>query len=383
MIEGKEGKRLGNGMQNELVDDGTGVDTREIELAPQILNSHTMKRIKEELNAGIQFCASLQKAINDTTNFMVKNNQKYGFGLGPNSSSTATATKAIGQNGSKQPPQQHSAKTTTSAPVVPATEPPNPYMGSSTLRKLRKSSIPIAFSPLTVNNSLIKEQLKLPSDINYMKQVDEKGTRVISKKESCRRAFEISRWRQLNVGDLAAAKLQSRDMWILCKVMSTWKPPSDMSYVDIIEMPAPRRDNVLAEVLIKDADSEDAPQQRIARNLILPLPRKLLEAAEWGFRAKKSTRVYAVYPETSSLYAATVVDNTTYCRKDEDIIVVEFEGDEDEFGALPQRHVPARFVTLIPAEMGGGDGPQKKKRKGGAGGGSGGTGNGKKQKAEK
>jgi hypothetical protein len=32
MIEGKEGKRLGNGMQNELVDDGTGVDTREIEV---------------------------------------------------------------------------------------------------------------------------------------------------------------------------------------------------------------------------------------------------------------------------------------------------------------------------------------------------------------
>ena len=99
---------------------------------------------------------------------------------------------------------------------------------------------------------------------------------------------------------------------------------------------------MLAEVLIKDADSDDAPQQRLSRNLILPLPKTLLEAAEWGFRAKKGTRVYAVYPETSSLYAATVVDNTTYCRKDEDIIVVEFEGDEDEYGVLPQRHVSAR-----------------------------------------
>ena len=32
MIEGKEGKGMGNGMQNELVDDGMGVDTREIEV---------------------------------------------------------------------------------------------------------------------------------------------------------------------------------------------------------------------------------------------------------------------------------------------------------------------------------------------------------------
>ena len=32
MSEGKEGKGMGNGMQNELVDDGMGVDTREIEV---------------------------------------------------------------------------------------------------------------------------------------------------------------------------------------------------------------------------------------------------------------------------------------------------------------------------------------------------------------
>ena len=43
-----------------------------------------------------------------------------------------------------------------------------------------------------------------------------------------------------------------------------------------------------------------------------------------------------------------VVDNTTYCRGNDDIIVVEFDGDEDEDHTIPQRHIPSRFVTLIP-----------------------------------
>lgn len=44
--------------------------------------------------------------------------------------------------------------------------------------------------------------------------------------------------------------------------------------------------------------------------------------------SKKGSRVYAMYPHTTSLYSATVIDNTTYCRQDDDIIVVEFDGDE-------------------------------------------------------
>ena len=45
-------------------------------------------------------------------------------------------------------------------------------------------------------------------------------------------------------------------------------------------------------------------------------------------RYKKGTRVYAMYPKTTSLYCATAVDNTTYCRGEDDIAVVEFDGDE-------------------------------------------------------
>ena len=45
-------------------------------------------------------------------------------------------------------------------------------------------------------------------------------------------------------------------------------------------------------------------------------------------RIKKGSRVYAMYPQTTSLYSATVIDSTTYCRDDDDVIVVEFDGEE-------------------------------------------------------
>ena len=38
-----------------------------------------------------------------------------------------------------------------------------------------------------------------------------------------------------------------------------------------------------------------------------------------------------MYPRTTSLYPATVVDNSTYCRGDDNIVVVEFDGDEGTF----------------------------------------------------
>ena len=59
-----------------------------------------------------------------------------------------------------------------------------------------------------------------------------------------------------------------------------------------------------------------------------------------------------MYPNTTSLYPATVIDSSTYCRGDDDIIVVEFDGEEpDETGTIPKYHIPARFVSLIPKEF--------------------------------
>lgn len=35
-----------------------------------------------------------------------------------------------------------------------------------------------------------------------------------------------------------------------------------------------------------------------------------------------------MYPSTTALYPATVINNTAYCRNEDDILVVEFDGDE-------------------------------------------------------
>jgi hypothetical protein len=94
-------------------------------------------------------------------------------------------------------------------------------------------------------------------------------------------------------------------------------------------------------------------------------------------RARKGCRVYAMFPHTTALYPGTVINNTMYCRGEDDIIVVEFDGDEgmfcrttwflifqlksttschhfypylDELGEISHRHIPARFVSLMPRE---------------------------------
>merc|ERR1712238_295765 len=47
-----------------------------------------------------------------------------------------------------------------------------------------------------------------------------------------------------------------------------------------------------------------------------------------------------------------VTDSTTYCRGDDDIIVVQFDGEEaDSAGKFPSYHIPSRFVTIIPREF--------------------------------
>jgi len=116
-------------------------------------------------------------------------------------------------------------------------------------------------------------------------------------------------------------------------------------------------------VIIKDVEEKDGrTTNSVARHLVLPLPRTFDEAADWGGRCKKGSRIYAMYPQTTSLYSGTVVDNTTYCRGDDDIIVVEFDEDEhDATGSVKQYHIPARFVTLIPREFPASNHPNKKK----------------------
>lgn len=165
---------------------------------------------------------------------------------------------------------------------------------------------------------------------------------------------KVLRFRPLRQGDPVAARTSSRDVWILARVMQDYPGPSKMAPFEFLRLTDSRRDQLYRlKVVIQDVEDDTSTPIKVARNLCLPLPRSPYEAAEWCSRyLKKGSRVYAMYPQTTALYSATVVDNTTYCRGDDDIVVVEFDGDEpDESGKIPSCHIPARFVSLVPGEF--------------------------------
>ena len=187
-----------------------------------------------------------------------------------------------------------------------------------------------------------------------------------TKKEWMHHVTELICFRSLRQGDFVAARLSSRDLWILARVLKDYKGlllednnnNNSMSPAQFLQLSQTRREQVFHEkVVLRDveekAEDSSSSSQLVSRSLVLPLPRSFSEAAEWGQRSKKGSRIYAMYPQTTSLYSATVVDNMTYCRQDDDIIVVEFDGDDPDAvtGLIPQCHIPARFVTLIPREF--------------------------------
>lgn len=224
--------------------------------------------------------------------------------------------------------------------------------GGSQLRKLRKRIPGITDakeSPEALGISLYDEQTK----------------RKLNRKELAYRCFEVTRFRTLKEGDYVAARVTSRDLWILARVVKEY-PALDVSPSELLSMSEARRELLFRDrVYVQDVEEYDGDIQKakaVPRNLILPLPRSFTEAADWGTRCRRGTRIYAMYPHTTSLYCGTVVDGTTYCNGDDDIVVVEFDGEEkDQGGSLPQFHIPARFVTLIPREFPAAQTTKKKK----------------------
>ena len=100
------------------------------------------------------------------------------------------------------------------------------------------------------------------------------------------RIFQVLRFRQLKQGDFVAARLSSRDLWILATVLKDY-PGANIGPTEFLLLTDSRRDGLFREkVLVKDVEDKDhrgAPTP-VARNLILPLPRGYSEAAEWAQR---------------------------------------------------------------------------------------------------
>ena len=336
--------------------DGHDEQEQEEDLKQQTMNPRTAKKLKLELTSGLLFCRQLHNVVRGLLaemepTYHVPPLEGQSLLLVPSSSIIASplaSTKlpiptfplSPGTAQSKRP----SVKSVTAAPKVPISHPtsnPGDPTGSS-LRKTRKRKWSMDITP------------KLPD--HYAK---------LPKKEQAWRLYSILRFRALQSGDYVAARVSSRDLWILARVVLAY-PDSGLDVKEFLVLTDAKRDALFKDkVVIKDVEEKDeaGTNQYVHRNLVLPLPRSYGEAAEWNTRIKKGSRVYAMYPKTTALYSATVIDSTTFCRGDDDIVVVEFDGDDqDESGNLPKYHIPARFVTLIPREFPASNNTSKKKR---------------------
>ena len=356
-------------------------------LKNEIMNARTAKKIKQELDGGIQFCVLLH----DTIRSIIQQMDPSIPPVEPLSSSafarsTSTSKPSAIMSALSSPPPSMSVPNGTSSTGTKAGTNKLPVPGNTTTTAMARSNAlvppsllnakngPTGSSPANNNNttgSTLRRHRRTkhaPSGeiLIQLPDVDEvTGKRQTTKKSQPNRLSDVIRYRALRQGDPVAARVTSRDLWILARVVKDY-PGTNLTPIEFLRLSDSRREQLFKEkVLIQDVEEHDggaAAAVLVSRSLVLPLPRNVTEAAEWGnfYRFyKKGSRVYAMYPQTTALYTATVVDCTTYCRREDDIIVVEFDGGEADpaTGKLPACHIPARFVTLIPKEFPGSHAP--------------------------
>lgn len=120
--------------------------------------------------------------------------------------------------------------------------------------------------------------------------------------------------------DVCSVTLISHVYFHGCEVAKQYKEVA--TYSQMKGLTVPKRDALFREkVYIKDNDDFDGDAdsaRAVSRQHVLPLPRTFGEASDWGTRYRKGSRVYAMYPHTTALYCGTVIDNTTYCRDNDE-----------------------------------------------------------------
>ncbi len=344
-------------------------------LKKEIMNPRTAKKLKSELEAGLTFCATVCNVLRGVL-----------FDIDPSLSPSLPPHLVIEQ---EKPPPAHtflipSPPPPGAVPKVPATgvqstkggtklklAAPGTKFTSKTGQKVQLAQAP-ASSPGDPNSSTLRRLRKTskknkgqsiytePAFANLPPEFDPPSSnkRTCTKKEYQHRVFQLLRYRDLKEGDFCAARLSSRDLWILAKVLKDYKtnsmtPLYTLSPLEFLSLSDSRRDALFKEkVLLEDVEDQQAQAgTQVIRSLVLPLPRSPAEANEWASRLiKKGSRVYAMYPQTTSLYAATVTDSLTYSRGDDDIIVVQFDGeDADPYtGQFPLYHVRKGLLTRNP-----------------------------------
>ena len=313
-------------------------------LKKEIMNVRTAKKLKTEFEQGLQFTELLHKTIRamlvemDDTLPPVPSLNSPRTSASALASTTAAASRGSARRSNNSNPKPSVTSGPSAAAVATTVAATSSTATGSSLRRYRKQKVPPT-----------NEQLPL------LELDPVSGKRTCTKKEYTNRLAMLWRFRSLSRGDPVAARPTSRDLWILAKVVQDCPVPHNLSHANFLKLSSAKRDALFrnCSVRVRDVEENDATVS-VDRTLVLPLPRNVSEATEWAIQLlKKGSRVYAMYPQTTSLYTATVVDCTTYCRGLEDIIVVEFDGDEPDgpSGKLPTHHIPARFVVPVPREF--------------------------------
>ncbi|XP_039683349.1 SAGA-associated factor 29 homolog B [Medicago truncatula] len=130
-------------------------------------------------------------------------------------------------------------------------------------------------------------------------------------------------------GEKVAARV--RDDWFVVEVINFDKKLMEFEVLD--EEPG------------DDEDNSGQRQYKLPMGNIIPFPKSNDPSSAQDFPPGK--HVLAVYPGTTALYKATVVQG--HRRRKTDDYVLEFDDDEED-GSLPQRTVP--FHTVVPLPEG-------------------------------
>jgi len=194
--------------------------------------------------------------------------------------------------------------------------------------------------------------VKTYAELLNMKNGGARNEEYITSKEVTKKP---AKHRPLKKGDLVAVKLGKQNVFVLSQVVKT---PS-FSRISNNSTSVDKRNLVhVRNVEYSNLNDQgellgkvDGKIKSVSQNLVLPLPRSREETSQWYSEIQKGTRIYATYPNTTVLYLATVVANGTisFPHQDKsDAVLVEFDDDEDEKKALPQRLVRAKFLAIMP-----------------------------------
>lgn len=90
-------------------------------------------------------------------------------------------------------------------------------------------------------------------------------------------------------------------------------------------------------------DIDDRQKYTLPESQVLPLGQ-----ADVFKKLAKGENIYALYPDTTIFYPAVIIQAPKRnALSSESIVTVQFVGDEDELGSIPNRTVPLKYIVRL------------------------------------